>query len=185
MIDTNPQCSPRVRQRRPAAARRDAGGVRRDPPRRVRRPRGAGGRDPLPPQCHARSRHPRREARGGGPPLPALRRSEPHQRAEPCAQGGDRGRARRAGHRSAGVLGQPQLGAVPRGGGSGCRGRRPTPRCWRSPPARTARTPAAVSTARIFARVLDATALGGTVTIDKVRQFFDHPGFRLRLHRRA
>ena len=28
-----------------------------------------------------------------------------------------------------------------------------------------------------FARVLDATALGGTVTIDKVRQFFDHPGF--------
>lgn len=28
-----------------------------------------------------------------------------------------------------------------------------------------------------FARVLDATALMGTVTIDKVRQFFDHPGF--------
>ena len=28
-----------------------------------------------------------------------------------------------------------------------------------------------------LARVLDATALGGTVTIDKVRQFFDHPGF--------
>lgn len=28
-----------------------------------------------------------------------------------------------------------------------------------------------------FARVLDATGLGGTVTIDKVRQFFDHPGF--------
>jgi ferrochelatase len=28
-----------------------------------------------------------------------------------------------------------------------------------------------------FARVLDATGLGDTVTIDKVRQFFDHPGF--------
>ncbi|MDQ1206823.1 ferrochelatase [Microbacterium sp. SORGH_AS_0862] len=28
-----------------------------------------------------------------------------------------------------------------------------------------------------FARVLDATNLGGQVTIDKVRQFFDHPGF--------
>lgn len=28
-----------------------------------------------------------------------------------------------------------------------------------------------------FARVLDATALSGAVTIDKVRQFFDHPGF--------
>lgn len=28
-----------------------------------------------------------------------------------------------------------------------------------------------------FARVLDATGLGGAVTIDKVRQFFDHPGF--------
>lgn len=28
-----------------------------------------------------------------------------------------------------------------------------------------------------FARVLDATGLAGTVTIDKVRQFFDHPGF--------
>jgi ferrochelatase len=28
-----------------------------------------------------------------------------------------------------------------------------------------------------FARVLDTTALAGTVTIDKVRQFFDHPGF--------
>lgn len=28
-----------------------------------------------------------------------------------------------------------------------------------------------------FARVLEATDFGGTVTIDKVRQFFDHPGF--------
>ncbi len=28
-----------------------------------------------------------------------------------------------------------------------------------------------------FARVLEATGLGGTVRIDKVRQFFDHPGF--------
>jgi ferrochelatase len=28
-----------------------------------------------------------------------------------------------------------------------------------------------------FARVLETTALAGTVTIDKVRQFFDHPGF--------
>lgn len=28
-----------------------------------------------------------------------------------------------------------------------------------------------------FARVLDSTGLGETVTIDKVRQFFDHPGF--------
>ncbi|SFS15704.1 ferrochelatase [Microbacterium sp. cf046] len=28
-----------------------------------------------------------------------------------------------------------------------------------------------------FARVLDATGLESTVTIDKVRQFFDHPGF--------
>ena len=28
-----------------------------------------------------------------------------------------------------------------------------------------------------FARVLEATGLGDTVTIDKVRQFFDHPGF--------
>ncbi|GAA1681865.1 ferrochelatase [Microbacterium lacus] len=28
-----------------------------------------------------------------------------------------------------------------------------------------------------FARVLEATELVGTVTIDKVRQFFDHPGF--------
>lgn len=28
-----------------------------------------------------------------------------------------------------------------------------------------------------FARVLEATELTGTVTIDKVRQFFDHPGF--------
>ncbi|KAA9148765.1 ferrochelatase [Microbacterium lushaniae] len=28
-----------------------------------------------------------------------------------------------------------------------------------------------------FARVLESTGLGETVTIDKVRQFFDHPGF--------
>ncbi|MFJ6652494.1 ferrochelatase [Microbacterium sp. NPDC091313] len=28
-----------------------------------------------------------------------------------------------------------------------------------------------------FARVLESTGLAGTVTIDKVRQFFDHPGF--------
>ncbi len=28
-----------------------------------------------------------------------------------------------------------------------------------------------------FARVLNETGLGGTVTIDKIRQFFDHPGF--------
>ncbi|CAN3702114.1 Ferrochelatase [Microbacterium sp. MM2322] len=28
-----------------------------------------------------------------------------------------------------------------------------------------------------YARVLESTGLGGTVTIDKVRQFFDHPGF--------
>jgi protoporphyrin/coproporphyrin ferrochelatase len=28
-----------------------------------------------------------------------------------------------------------------------------------------------------FARVLEATDLAGTVTIDKIRQFFDHPGF--------
>ncbi|WOF22662.1 ferrochelatase [Microbacterium betulae] len=28
-----------------------------------------------------------------------------------------------------------------------------------------------------FARVLDETALGDVVTIDKIRQFFDHPGF--------
>jgi ferrochelatase len=28
-----------------------------------------------------------------------------------------------------------------------------------------------------FARVLESTGLGQTVTIDKVRQFFDHPGF--------
>lgn len=28
-----------------------------------------------------------------------------------------------------------------------------------------------------FARVLEATGLAGSVTIDKVRQFFDHPGF--------
>ena len=28
-----------------------------------------------------------------------------------------------------------------------------------------------------IARVLDETALDGTVTIDKIRQFFDHPGF--------
>ena len=28
-----------------------------------------------------------------------------------------------------------------------------------------------------FARVLEETGLAGTVTIDKVRQFFDHPGF--------
>jgi ferrochelatase len=28
-----------------------------------------------------------------------------------------------------------------------------------------------------YARVLEATGLGDTVTIDKVRQFFDHPGF--------
>ncbi|MFG6401602.1 MULTISPECIES: ferrochelatase [unclassified Microbacterium] len=28
-----------------------------------------------------------------------------------------------------------------------------------------------------FARVLEGTGLGDTVTIDKVRQFFDHPGF--------
>jgi len=28
-----------------------------------------------------------------------------------------------------------------------------------------------------FARALDETQLGGTVTIDKIRQFFDHPGF--------
>ena len=28
-----------------------------------------------------------------------------------------------------------------------------------------------------FARALDETQLGGSVTIDKIRQFFDHPGF--------
>ncbi len=35
-----------------------------------------------------------------------------------------------------------------------------------------------------FARVLTDTGLAGTVTIDKVRQFFDHPGFVAALRRR-
>ena len=52
-----------------------------------------------------------------------------------------------------------------------------TGRSWRSPRARTARTPAAASTARTSRACSTRPGLLGTVTIDKVRQFFDHPGF--------
>ena len=113
----------------------------------------------------------------------ALRRREPHQRAEPRAQGGDRGRARRARHRPAGVLGQPQLGAVPRGGGSGCRGGRPH-HAARDRHQRVQLVLQLPSVPRGLSRARSTRpALGGTVTIDKVRQFFDHPGFVHAVHR--
>ncbi len=175
--------------------RREAGGIRpahveapaaydAHPARRLRRARGPGRRDPVPAQRHARSRHPRRAARGGRAPLPALRRRQPDQRAEPRAQGRPRGRARRARHRPAGALGQPQLGPVPRATPcSEAAERRLHRRCSRSPRARTARTRAAASTARTSRRALDETGLAGRCTIDKVRQFFDHPGFVHAVHR--
>ena len=47
-----------------------AGRLRRHPARQLRRPGGPGRRHPVPPQRHARPRHPGRAARGGRAPLP-------------------------------------------------------------------------------------------------------------------
>ena len=59
----------------------------------------------------------------------------------------------------------------------GCRGIRSTRRCSRCRPARTRSFSSCRQYREDFARVLTDTGLAGTVTIDKVRQFFDHPGF--------
>ena len=102
---------------RDATPRRDGPRARTEPvaydahpARQLRRPRGPGRRHPVPPQRHARPRHPRRAARGGRAPLPRLRRREPDQRAEPRAEGRARGRAGRARHRPAGATGATATG---------------------------------------------------------------------------
>ncbi len=95
---------------------------------RLRRPGGPGRRAALPAQRHARPGHPRRAARGGGPPLPALRRGEPDQRAEPRAAERSGGRAGPPRAGPAGAVGQPQLGPLPRRRAArGARGRAPPP----------------------------------------------------------
>ena len=150
-------------------------------------PEGAGRRHPVPAQRHARPRDPRRAARRGRAPLSALRRRQPDQRAEPRAEGRARGRARRA------------AGSTCRSTGATATGRRTsTTPCARprQPATRTllgagdqrllARSRAAASTARTSPRVLDRHGpRRRPCTIDKVRQFFDHPGFVAAVRRRG
>ncbi len=90
--------------------------LRRDPARRVRRAGGPGGCDPVPQERDARSGNPRRKARGGRAPLSPLRRGEPDQRPEPRPQGGAGEGPHRARDHAPRLLGQPQLGPVPRRG---------------------------------------------------------------------
>ena len=142
-------------------ARRTA--LRRHPARRLRRPGGAGRRHPVPAQRHARPRHPRRAARRGRAPLPrtsaasarSTRRTATLKaalEAELAGRGielpvywGNRNWA-------------PFLDeALQRCGAAGHTTLSPSPR------ARTARTPAAGSTARTSRGALADTGLGGRV----------------------
>ena len=102
------QAARRPRDGAPARAR-----VRRDRARLVRRPRGAGRRAAVPRERHARTQRAARAAARRRPPLRAVRRRQPDQRAEPRADRRTRARAARARRRPAGLLRQPQLASVP------------------------------------------------------------------------
>ena len=103
----------------------------------------------------------------------------PDQRAEPGAAGGAAGRTGPPRDRPSGAVGQPELGAVPRRRGHG--GAIATARsgCSGWPPPRTRPTRPAGSTARTSGWPWPAPDLVGSVRIDKVRPYFDRPGFRL------
>ena len=97
---------------------------------------------------HPRPRHPARAARGRRRALPPLRRRQPDQRPEQGADRRARDRARRGRHRPAGLLGQPQLGALRRGHLAADGRRRRRARLRASRPRPTRRSPAAGSTTR-------------------------------------
>ena len=77
-------------------------------------PGGARGRGAVPRERHPRPRHPARAAGGGGRALLPARRPLADQRPEPRAGRRDPRGPRRRGDRPARLLGQPQLGPLPR-----------------------------------------------------------------------
>ena len=91
---------------------------------------------------------PRERLRGGRRALPPLRRRQPDQRPEQGADRRAREGARRGRHRPAGLLGQPQLGALRRGRLAADGRRRHRARLRASRPRPTPRSPAAGSTTR-------------------------------------
>ncbi len=102
--------------------------LRRPAPALLRRPRGPGRRDPVPGERHPRAGHPQGTPEGSRRALLPVRRRQPHQRPEPHPAGRPPQGLRRARSGSAGLLGQPQLGAVPDGHPARDGRRRPPPR---------------------------------------------------------
>ena len=86
---------------------------------------------------------------------------------------------RRRRPRPAGLLGQPQLGAVPGRHAARDGRRRAPPRAWSWPPAPTPRTPAAGSTGRTWPPRWPCCAPRAAERrgLDKLRHYFNHPGF--------
>ncbi len=164
--------------------RRGPGPLRRNPARRIRRAGGPGGRHPVPAERHPRRGIPYERLEevaqhyrhfGGISPINAQNRAlKAALEAELAARGidlpvywGNRNWA-------------PYLDdAVQEAAGSGAT---TLPRARHLRVLEPSRR--AGSTGEDFARVLDATGLAATVRIDKVRQFFDHPGFRGAVRRR-
>ncbi len=175
----------RRRRRRGAPVTGDAGPmngpatrVRRGTAGRFRRSRERGRGDAVPAHRHPRARGPRRAARRGVAPLPGAGRCVADQRAEPRAAG--RARGRTGGPRGLadpGAVGQPELGAV-----VDRRGRaRPAPTAVHAA-ARTGDLRLLVlfvvpAVPRGLRRGLGRPRLVGRVRIDKVRPYFDQPGF--------
>ena len=143
----------------------------------LRRPRGARRRDAVPGERHPRPRHPARAARGGRRALPPLRRGQPDQRPE---QGADRGAgegARGGRRRPAGLLGQPQLGALRRGhlAADGRRRHRARLRLRDVGLRLVLRLPAVPRGRRPGPRRADRAPAGPTA--EKLPHYFDAPGF--------
>ena len=95
-----------------------------------------------------------------------------------------RGRAGPPRGRAAGAVGQPELGAVARPTWSRRRHAPAAPGCSGWPPRPTRRTRRAGSTGRTSAPRWPSTGLVGRVRIDKVRPYFDQPGFLRAVRRR-
>lgn len=101
--------------------------LRRPAPALVRRPGGAGRRGPVPGERDPGARHPQGTPQGSRTALLPLRRRQPDQRPEPRPAGRPAQGLRRARPGPAGLLGQPQLGAVSDGHPARDGRRRPAP----------------------------------------------------------
>ena len=158
-------------ERRHVAVRRLAAGV-------LRRPGGPGRRAAVPGERHARPRHPARAAARGRPSTTSASAASARSTRR-TARWSRRCEADFAGARPrpAGLLGQPQLGART-SPTTLARDRRRRPRAGCSPcsPRPTPPTPAAASTARTSPPPSRRSATGRP-QVDRIRHYFNHPGF--------